>query len=339
MNFSKLPLAALLLAGQMLLALGFTRPAPAADRRPDKTTLTVMAFNCEFLWDGVAPEEGAASVTFPWKGDQKLAEAHMKRVANLILRGNPDVVSLEETENLHAVQVLNDKFLAGRGYKPYFIQGKDTFTGQDVALLTRIDPDGDKIERDDRIGTSGTETSGVSKNYFAKLTVGSTKIALIGLHLLAQPTSRDRMAKRQAQADVVRTMAVDLAKQGRQVIVLGDLNDWDGDPASQDFKDDLPISTVLATIRGMDPANPGDNLVNAASFMPKEDRYSDFWDQNNDKVIQSPQEFSMIDHILLSPALAAQVEDAYIPHEADPRAVSDHFPVIVRLRLVQSAAK
>ena len=325
--------AACLLAGQMLFALGLTRPAHAADRRPDKTTLTVMALNCEFMWDGVAPEEGSSTITFPWKGNQKLAEAHMKQVANLILRGNPDIVSLEETENLHAVQVLNDKFLAGRGYKPYFIQGKDTFTGQDVALLTRIDPDGGKIERDDAVGTSGTESSGVSKNYFAKMTVGSAKIALIGLHLLAQPTSTQRRAKRQAQANVVRDLAVSLAKQGRQVIVLGDFNDWDGDPASRDFKDDLPISTVLATIRGMDPATPSDNLVNAASFMPKEDRYSDFWDQNNDNVIQSPQEFSMIDHILLSPALAAEVEDAYIPHEEDPRVVSDHFPVVVRLRL------
>lgn len=337
--FPKIPALTVLLAGQMLFALGLTRPAHAADRRPDKTTLTVMALNCEFLWDGVAPEEGAASVTFPWKGDQKLAEAHMKQVANLILRGNPDIISLEETENLHAVQVLNDKFLAGRGYKPYFIQGTDTFTGQDVALLTRIDPDSGKIERDDRIGTTGKDTSGVSKNYFAKLTVGSTKIALIGLHLLAQPTNVKRMAKRQAQADVIRNLAVDLTKQGRQVIVLGDFNDWDGDPASIDFKDDKPISTVLATIRGMDPANPSDNLVNAASFMPKDARYSDFWDQNNDNLIQSPQEFSMIDHILLSPALAAEVEDAYIPHDDDPRVVSDHFPVVVRLRPAPPAAK
>lgn len=335
MNFPKMLLTACLFAGQTLFALGLTCPAHAADRRPDKTTLTVMALNCEFMWDGVAPEEGAASVTFPWKGNQTLAEAHMKQIANLILRGNPDVVSLEETENLHAVQVLNDKFLAGRGYKPYFIQGTDTFTGQDVALLTRIDPDGNKIERDDQIGHSGIETSGVSKNYFAKMTVGSAKIALIGLHLLAQPTSTQRKAKRQAQADVVRSLAVDLAKQGRQVIVLGDLNDWDSDPACRDFKDDLPISTVLATIRGMDPATPSDDLMNAASFMPKEDRYSDFWDQNSDNVIQSPQEFSMIDHILLSPVLAAEVEDAYIPHEEDPRVVSDHFPVIVRLRLAK----
>ena len=335
MNFPRLPLAVLLLAGQMPFSLGLTLPAQAADRRPDKTTLTVMALNCEFLWDGVAPEDGSSTITFPWKGSQALAEAHMKQIANLILRGNPDVVSLEETENLHAVQVLNDKFLAGRGYKAYFIQGTDTFTGQDVALLTRIDPDGGKIERDNHIGTSGTETSGVSKNYFAKMTVGSAKIALIGLHLLAQPTNTQRMAKRQAQAAVVRNLAVNLAKQGNQVIVLGDFNDWDGDPASRDFKDDLPISSVLATIRGMDPATPSDDLVNAASFMPEEDRYSDFWDESNDNLIQFRQEFSMIDHILLSPALAAEVEDAYIPYEENPRVISDHFPVVVRLRLTK----
>lgn len=331
-------LSGVLMLGIGMLGIGLARPARAEDRRPDKTTLTVMALNCEFLWDGVAPEEGAASVKFPWKGNQALAEAHMKQVANLILRSDPDVVSMEEVENLHAVQVLNDKFLPGRGYKPYFIQGKDTFTGQDVALLSRIDPDGGVIERDDREGRSGTATSQVSKNYFAKMTVGTARIALIGLHLLAQPTSLERMPKRQAQAEVVRALAVELEKQGRQVIVLGDLNDWDGEKASRDQKDDQPTTNVLATIRGMDPADPKDDLVNAAAFMPKEDRYSDFWDQNNNNVVEAPQEFSMIDHILLAPALAAQVEDACIPHEEDPRTVSDHFPVVVRLRLTKAPA-
>lgn len=39
-----------------------------------------MSFNAEFLWDGVAPEEEASTVTFPWKGDKTNAEAHMTKI-------------------------------------------------------------------------------------------------------------------------------------------------------------------------------------------------------------------------------------------------------------------
>lgn len=60
----------------------------AADRRPDASTLTIMTLNAEFLWDGVAPEEGQAN--FPWKHAQTEAEEHMAGVASLVIRCNPD---------------------------------------------------------------------------------------------------------------------------------------------------------------------------------------------------------------------------------------------------------
>lgn len=159
----------------------------AEDRRTDKSHLVIMAFNAEFLWDGVAPEEGESSVTFPWKGSQSEAEDHMATVADIIKGSNPDIISLEEVENLTALTTFNNKFLSGRAYRPYLINGKDTHTGQDVALLTRIDPENGVIERDDREGESGHVSKGVSKNYFAKLNLDGRKIALVGLHLLRGP--------------------------------------------------------------------------------------------------------------------------------------------------------
>jgi hypothetical protein len=72
-----------------------------------------MTFNAEFLWDGIAPEEGQA--TFPWKGSPTEAQDHMRRVAEVIIRGNPDVVNLVEVENLDALTLFNTQFLAGRG--------------------------------------------------------------------------------------------------------------------------------------------------------------------------------------------------------------------------------
>lgn len=145
-------------AARVVLLFGlFSAAAAAEDRRTDTSKLLVMTLNTYWMWDGVEPEEGG--VSFPWKGSKTEAEEHMEDIAEIIIRNDPDIVHLVEVENLGAVTTLNDKFLAGRRYKSYLIDGRDTTTGQDVALLTRIDPDGNAIQRDDRrrkVGRSPT---------------------------------------------------------------------------------------------------------------------------------------------------------------------------------------
>ena len=91
-------------------------------------------------------------------------------------------MNLCEVEGLDALNTFNTKFLSGRGYKAYLDKGTDTFTGQDVGLLTRIDPEGNKVERDSRKGNSGGTEKSVSKNYVAKFEVSGRKIAMVGLH-------------------------------------------------------------------------------------------------------------------------------------------------------------
>jgi hypothetical protein len=125
----------------------------AEDRRAAPCRLTVMTFNAQFLWDGVAPEEG--QVEFPWKNSQTEAEDHMQRVAQVIAQSDPDIINLVEVEGIEALTTFNTKFLAGRGYRPYLVKGTDTFTGQDVGLLTRIDPENNAIERESRKGRAG----------------------------------------------------------------------------------------------------------------------------------------------------------------------------------------
>jgi hypothetical protein len=139
-----------------------------------------MTINTYFMWDGVEPEEGSDQIDIPWRHSQQEAEEHMAAIAEVIARANPDIVNLVEIENEAALTTLNDRFLAGRGYRPYFVQGGDTFTGQDVGLLTRVDPEGDQILFDDREGQSGNVRKSVSKNYNAVITVGDTKILLVG---------------------------------------------------------------------------------------------------------------------------------------------------------------
>jgi exonuclease III len=302
------------------------RPTAADDRRPDPTRLVIMTFNVEFMWDGLSPEEGA--VEFSWKNDPEAARRKMADIAKVIRRHDPDIVHLCEVENLEALTLLNDTFLADQRYKPHFVQGRDTFTGQDVALLTRVDPD--SMRYDDREGTSGDVRKNVSKHYVARLTIGDTRLALIGVHLLAGPWERARLHKRQAQADAVTQMAAEEARAGYQVIVLGDLNDYDG--VDRDHLSREPITNVLARIRQLDPQTTADNLVNLIAFVPQPERYTVWADLNENDKIESPEECAGVDHILVSRDLARRLIEVTIDHRHDPRIVSDHFPVIARFR-------
>ncbi|GEM_PF-1218563 len=317
----------------VVILTALVSPGRADDRRADKNRLVVMTLNAEFLWDGVDPEEGNPSVSFPWKGSATEAHEHMEDVAAIVMRADPDILNLCEVENQAALDLFNDTFLTGRGYRAYLAQGADSFTGQDVALLTRIDPVDGAIHYDGRKGHSGGQAKAMSKDYVARFDVGGVKIALVGLHLLAQPNREDRRLPRQAQADAARLIALDQVAEGYGVVVLGDVNDYDGDDCCRDHIDSTPITTVLTAIKGMDPADAGDDLVSAASFVPKANRYTAHWDKNDNGAVDPPQELTAIDHLLLSPTLANRIEYVDIPHTHDPTQHPDHFPIVVRLKL------
>jgi len=318
-----------LLVALFLLIVGAGQ-TPAEDRRTDPTRLVVMTFNALFMFDGVEPEEGGVH-DIPWRGSQTEAEEHMAEIAEVVIAHDPDILNLVEVENLQALETLNTKFLTGRGYKTYLVDGTDTATGQDVGLLTRIDPEAGAIERDDRKGQSGSVVKGVSKNYFARFALGDRKIALVALHFLARPNDPDRVDVRQAQAAVIAQRAVDLAAEGYAPIVLGDFNDYDGQVP--DHVGSQPITEVLPIVKRMQPGDAADDLINAAQFVPQSQRYTSFWDQDEDGTVDQPHELTSIDHILIAPALVPLVDSLAMPHELDPTEVSDHFPIVLHLRL------
>ena len=120
----------------ILLAVSLLSPsASAEDRRTRQDELTIMTLNTEFMWDGIAPEEG--QVDFAWKNDPTGAALHMQRVAQIILASDPDIVHLAEVENRRAVEKLNTDYLNGRGYVVYFVK-KDTHSaGVPAARIDR----------------------------------------------------------------------------------------------------------------------------------------------------------------------------------------------------------
>lgn len=300
---------------------------PSCGIAGENHTLTVMTYNVEFMWDGVAPEEG--NVDFPWKGNQKAAEARMKKIAKVIKRSNPDIINLVEVENINALETLNSKFLEGAGYEPYLVKGRDTATGQDVALLTKIEPEA--IQRNDIKGKSRNVVKAVAKNYFATIDYEGYKLGIVGIHFLAQPRSKSRQDLRQAQADAVRQTVINLQRQGYLPIVLGDFNDYDGEVL--DRNNHQPITNVLAQIKSLGNNDPDDDLINTMEFVTKENRYTSYYDPNRDGEIQPDKEYAAIDFVLIAPELKSAVRKVTIDRSYDPRELSDHFPIIVTLDL------
>jgi len=299
------------------------------DRRTDKTVLTIATLNCEFLWDGVAPEEG--NVNFPRKNSQTEAEEHMSKVAEIIKAKKPDIINLVEIENLAALTTFNNKFLTGLGYVPYLVNGKDNATGQDVCMLTRLDPE--VFKRTDNKATYDGTTSGVSKNYFATFTISNIKLAFIGLHFIAFPNDPQRAKQRGAQASVIVSLGDSLIQAGYGLIVLGDFNDYDGDSEYADHLDHQPVSQVLSKLRGMNTSTANDDLINLSKFVSKDSRYTAFWDKNENNIIDYPGEFSSIDHILVSNQLMNKIEYVEMPHAHNSIEVTDHFMIFASIRL------
>jgi len=287
--------------------------------------LRFASFNGEFLFDGEG-DEGQA--TFPWKGNPAAARAHRDAVGAVVRSLDADVVILPETENLETLQMLIAESLQGMGYTAVLVNGRDTFTGQDVGMLTRL-PVEASGRTDERVTVGvSDDLYGVSKNLWARMTLpDGTPVTVIGVHFLAQPDNPERRDRRDAQAEVIRQLVAAETAAGRQVVVMGDYNDFDD--AILDRRSSVPITRALATIKA---AGPGadDDLVTVLGDVPQAQRFTSFYDRNSNDEIEEG-EFSAIDHILLSPALYRRVVDVRYVHAHDPRRVSDHFPIVVTL--------
>jgi endonuclease/exonuclease/phosphatase family metal-dependent hydrolase len=326
-----------LLASAFLLAAGCRR-APSSEQtgaaasegdslaRAASGTLRLATLNTEFLFDGKGDE---GQTGFARSGDPAAAQAHLKRVAHLVGRLDADVVMLQEVENGGVLRRLAQSApLDEKDYAAHFVQGNDHFTGQDVGLLARvpITATGRTDERA-RVGSS-RDDYGVSKNLYARLRWRGAPITLIGVHFLARPTDRSRTDKRETQAEVIRRLVVEEQEAGRAPVVLGDFNDFDA--ATPDVASSRPVTDVLQIVKRAGPG-PADDLRNVMPRVPQRERYTAFYDRDEDDEVDRASELSALDHLLLGPALRPHLQSVRYVHGHDPAAGPDHFPIVATL--------
>ena len=311
-----------------------------ADRRSDKTKLRLVQYNVEWLFIDYYSPMNCPGNGCTWKNISE-AETHMDYVAKRIKSLNPDIINFCEVEGCDELNILKDK-LDG-SYLPYLKKGTDSSTGQNVGMLTRVDPLKSLYRTElkynyplpeSACGYTGTGgSSGVSKHYITEYKFNGMDIAFISAHLLAIPTDPSRCAQREAQASVLQSVIANFINMGYEIIMLGDFNDYDDEVL--DANGNKPISQVLDILKGLKGDFAGKyELYSVAETIQQNERYSDWWDSDNNCNTASKNDYSMIDHILVTDKIRKNIINTFIYHGYDEfcgKYDSDHYPVIIDL--------
>jgi exonuclease III len=308
------------------------------DRRKDKNSLRLVQYNVEWLFIDYYAGMDCPGNGCTWHSVSD-AQTHMTYVANTIKTLQPDIINFCEVEGCDELNMLKEQL--DSTYNPYLKKGTDTGTGQNVGMLTRIDPLVSLYRSEEKVSypisgtkcgsTTASGTTGVSKHYITEFKMGSMNVAMIGAHLLAIPTDPSRCVQREGQAQVLQNIVSSYIQKSYEVILIGDMNDYDAEVL--DLNSDKPTSRVLDIMKGLDGEKKGTyTLTNVATKIAQSERYSDWWDSDNNCNTSSQKDLSMIDHVLVTSGINKKITNVYIYHgykEYCGKWDSDHWPVVI----------
>jgi len=296
-------------------------------------SLVIATFNCEFLTRpkihvkfglkfDIKKESEAVQRQWNQEGfrDSMFAVA-TQEVAKVIHAINADVLALTEVgKPAEVLELRKDIKALGIDYANVEVgRSGDSRTGQHVAVLSRLpltdalleipgreiylqEPDDPETEKD----------TGISKGMLVTVIAHDRQFLLYVLHLSSERGGHEKDQQRIAQASLVRRHYLPALKNGKLIIVAGDLNDKKGQP-------------TLHRIRGLDDID-GDLIQ--TGLVKYFDRPETRWTYQFQGVRQQ------IDHILLSFSIK-EVSKSIAARSFDHRnhLASDHRPLIVTLHL------
>jgi len=303
-----------------------------------KETLRLVQYNVEWLFIDYYSQMDCPGNGCTWKTEAD-AQTHLNYVSQVVNDLKPDIINFCEIEGCDELKMLNDQL--NNEYIPYLKKGTDTATGQNVGFLTKFDPLISLYRSEEKVeypipgskcgNTTATGSTGVSKHYITEFLFGETFIAFIGAHLLAIPLDPGRCVQREAQAQVLQNVIASYIEKGYEVIMLGDFNDYDAE--IKDINANQPTSRVLDILKGQDGSKKGAyNLTNVAYRIQVEERFSDWWDSDNNCDTSSKADYSMIDHVLVTQKINEKIANVFIYHgyqEYCGKWNSDHYPVVI----------
>lgn len=192
-------------------------------------------------------------------------EIQRNNTALAILDAKPDILAVQEIENLYTLRNFNDQYLDNYFDRMISLDGND-LRGIDVGLMLRkglaAEITGIRTHIDDaQKGKMVTRRSVRNFGYVVQgaifsldclevdVQVGATTLTFLLNHFKAQDATPKSAAHRKEQAERVAQIVKDLDKAGKRPIVLGDLN--------VDAKTDKTIDAVLKSPVLKDPFPAG----------------------------------------------------------------------------------
>ena len=304
--------------------------------------ITIAAWNLEWYFDAdksdnesqTAKEQSAPSdAEYKWR---------VKEIAGAIANFKPTILALEEIENK---KVLND--LAERlkthhqlEYDVGFIQGKDTFTEQDVGFLVRHRPGTQTYARVEQSGLSFNNPNlfKIPTKHLALTVVHATptetqKLTVIVLHLKAGGQLSDE-EQRKRQARVLHRWAKKLMSEGHAVIILGDTN-------VQTAPANASSSNAIGILRGLHTNTHKDDLADLHEDLPSDGQATHVAGKALDRILLSPQLLDdaglVFKNITIRRDVAIRGTVDNVPMFSVPQAqrdLSDHFPLVATFEYV-----
>ena len=244
---------ALFLAIANILVLSFSMMPLLANA--GEQVFRVASLNAEWLW---TPHDGDVDGSRFNKGDlseQDYAKELMY-YAGLINQHNIKLLAVSEIENEQVAQEFAAKL--GEGWVASFRQGRDTATGQDVAILSKL---GEPLLVTD-FGFPAGEVKGYKPKRLSKVLgviveVAGRRVGVITAHFLSKRNeSPKKAAKRLLQAKAV-VKAHDTFDNVDAVILLGDFNDFRSSPVMKTLEGQTHTENAQ---RGCDRYNITENM-------------------------------------------------------------------------------
>ncbi len=167
-------------------------------------------------------------------------EIQRNNTAQAILDSEPDVLAVQEVENLYTLRLFNQEYLDNYFDRMLLIDGNDP-RGIDVGFLVRKGFPAEirnlRTHVDEAVPGAAVARSSVRNfGYLARgalfsrdclevdLEIGSRVVTFLVNHFKAQDGTQDSTRRRRRQAERVAEIATQAVQQGRLPLVLGDLN-------------------------------------------------------------------------------------------------------------------
>ncbi len=286
---------------------GLTIPEPRTESQ-----VAIATFNVENFFDILNPHPSSPPVPTREEYGQKLT----KLSASFAMMGYPEIVGLQEVENLKVLQDLAEEIVAAGGpaYEGHLLEGSDG-RGIDVAYMTRVD----RVslvaleQRSDSDGTLSREP--LLLRATVALPDGDQEIVLINNHFTSLGGGEEAtLPRRTAQADWNVGLVTDLMAENPEanIVVLGDLNS---------FRETPPLDNLEAHLTHI-----YDGLAGSSTAYPTYTYIYQGVAQSLDHILVSDPLIQKLINVIALPINA----DYPLPLEDDesPYRVSDHNPLI-----------